>query len=370
VARHSKPSDAPAVNLDSLMDALTNVVAVLILVLILLQADVGKAVERLLGNLAPATPEQVQQAKDEVAQLIKDRDAAKAMLSAKPPEPKQIEDAKTQLALLEKSFKDSDVRLLAVDQLKQLQLKHQAELDAEKKKTDLLLEEIRKLEALLDETPLPQAVKPDIVRIPNSRAIPEGANVYYAYVIGDRVHLVDPITAKEMVMDEFDKIRSKMLKQTIKVKGARDRRIYDQDKLVKHFAGLDLKVRGQKITVPYNRPWTRLAARIELDTKNGGVPLAAMEKPNSEWHRICNLIRSFPRGVLIFRVRPDGFTTYLKAREIADSFNMPSGWEVSGATSHSITLDGFEVNRLEEPKPPQDPKPAPTGPPPPKPGLD
>ena len=79
-----------------------------------------------------------------------------------------------QLALLEKSLKDSDVRLLEVDQLRQLQAKHQAELDAEKKKTDALLEEIRKLEALLDETPLPQAVKPDIVRIPNSREIPGG----------------------------------------------------------------------------------------------------------------------------------------------------------------------------------------------------
>ena len=75
-----------------------------------------------------------------------------------------------------------------------------------------------------------------------------------------------------MAMDEFEKVRSKMLKQTIKVKGGKDRKIYDQEKLVKHFAGLDLKVRGQKITVPYNRPWTRLAARIELDTKTRRSP--------------------------------------------------------------------------------------------------
>ena len=261
MARHSKSSDEPAVNLDSLMDALTNVVAVLILVLILLQADVGKAVERLLGDLKPATPEQVQQAKDKLAQLAKDRDAAKAMLAAKPPDPKQIDQAKVQLALLEKSIKDSDVRLLDVEKLRQLQAKHQSELDAEKKKTDALLEEIRKLEALLDDTPLPQEVKPDIVRIPNSREIPEGANIYYAYVIGERVHLVDPVTAEKLAMDEFEKVRAKMLKQTVKVKGGKDRKIYDQDKLVKHFATLDLKVRGQKITVPYNRPWTRLAAR-------------------------------------------------------------------------------------------------------------
>jgi hypothetical protein len=367
VARHSKSSDEPAINLDSLMDALTNVVAVLILVLILLQADVGKAVERLLGNLKPATPEQVQQAKAKLTQLAKDRDAAKLMLAAKPPDPKQIDQAKVQLALLEKSIKDSDIRLLDVDKLRQLQAKHQSELDAEKKKTDALLEEIRKLEALLDDTPLPQAVKPDIVRIPNSREIPEGANIYYAYVIGERVHLVDPVTAEKLALDEFEKVRAKMLKQSVKVKGGKDRKIYDQEKLVKHFATLDLKVRGQKITVPYNRPWTRLALRIDIDPKAGGVTREEMEKSNSEWHRISNLVRSFPRGVLMFRVHPSGFATYLKAREIADQFRVPCGWEISSATSHAEAIDGFEVNRLEEPKP-QAPKPP--APPQPKRGLD
>jgi hypothetical protein len=367
MARHPKSSDEPAVNLDSLMDALTNVVAVLILVLILLQADVGKAVERLLGNLKPATPEQIEQAKNQLAHLTRERDAAKALLNAKAPDPKQLDAARAQLALLETSLKEQNIRLLEVETLSKLQAKHQKELDVENQKTNKLLEEIRKLEALLDSTPVPQARKPDIVRIPNSRPIPDGANLYYAYVLGNRVHLVDPVTARKMVMDEFEKIRSKTLRETIKVKGGKDRKIYDQEKIVQHFSTLDLNTRGQKITVLPNRPWTRLPMRIGLDTKNGGVPLAEMEQPNSGWHRICNLVRSFPRSVLIFRVRPDGFATYLKAREIADRFNIPCGWEITGNVSHSETLDGFEVNRLEQPKPQPN---KPTGPPPPKRGLD
>ncbi len=356
MARHSKKNDEPAINLDSLMDALTNVVAVLLLVLILLQTDVGKAVQRLLGDLVPATREQIAQAESEVARLEKDRDAAKTMVSAKPPDPRSIEEAKQQLALMEESLKDSKVRLLEIAKLRELRKNHQTVLDAEQKKTDFILEEIRRLEALLDQTPVPEARKPDIVRIPNSREIPEGANIYYAYVIGDRVHLVDPLTTKKVVMAEFEKVRSKMLRDTVKVKKGKDRKIYDQDKLVKHFATLDLKVRDQKITVPPNRPWTRLSARIGLDSKAGGVTLAEMEKPNSEWHRISNLVRSFPRGVLIFRVHPSGFATYLKAREISDSFRVPCGWEVTGSANHSVPLDDFDVNRLEEPKP--QPKPA------------
>lgn len=366
MARRSKASDEPAVNLDSLMDALTNVVAVLILVLILLQSDVAKTVERLLGNLPPATPEQIERAAADLARLTRERDAAKAALTAKPPDPKLIAQAKADLALLEKSIKDSDVRLLAIEKLRQLQTRHQKDLDAEQKKTDALLEEIRRLEALLDKTPLPKARKPDVVRVPNSREVPSGANIYYAYVIGDRVHLVDAVTANKIVMTEFAKVRTKMLRETIKVRGGKDRKIYDQDKLVKHFATLDMKVRGQKITVPANRQWTHLPMRIEIDTKSG-VSLAEMENPKSEWHRICNLIRSFPRSVLMFRVNPNGFATYLKAREIADRFNIPCGWEVNGNVSHYETLTDFEVNRLEQPKRKPDTPPAP---PKPKSGLD
>jgi hypothetical protein len=355
------------------MDALTNVVAVLILVLILLQADVGKAVSRLLEDLVPATPEQVQQARDQLAKLTREHAATTALLAAKPPDPAQLDAAKAQLALLEKSLKESDVRLLAIDQLRQLQTKHEQALAAEQRQTAALRDEIRRLEALLATTPVPQPKKSDVVRIPNSREIPENANIYYAYVVGDRVHLVDPITAKKMVMEAFAKVRSKLLRETIKVKNGRDRKIYDQDKTVKHFAALGLKVRDQKITVPYNRTGTRLAVRIELDPEHGGVPLAELSKPRSEWHRICTLVRSYSRGVLIFRVRPDGFATYLKAREIADAVNMPCGWEISGATSHSETLDELEFNRLEDPPPPP-PQPAapapPPGPPPPKRSLD
>jgi hypothetical protein len=367
VARRFKSSTEPAVNLDSLMDALTNVVAVLILVLILLQADVAKTVERVLGNLPPATPEQIENATVELARLTRERDSAKAALTAKAPDPNLIAQAKAEIALLEQSIKESDVRLLAIEKLHQLLARHQKDLDAEQQKTNALLEEIRKTEALLDQTPVPEARKPEIVRVPNSREIPSGANIYYAYVIGDRVHLVDPVTAKKIVMGEFDKVRAKMLRETIKVRGGRDRRVYDQDKLVKHFASLDMNVRGQEITVPANRPWTRLSLRIAIDTKNAGVTLAEMAKPGSEWHRLCNLVRSFPRSVLIFRVHPNGFATYLKAREIADGFNIPCGWEITGNVSHSEPLTEFEVNRLEQPEPRP---PAPPAPPQPKRALD
>lgn len=350
------------------MDALTNVVAVLILVLILLQVDVGKTVEKLLGNLPPATQQQIDEAKAKLAALTRDRDLVRKSMTAKPPEPALIEQAKRDIALLEQSERESKVKLLDVKKLEQLLAKHQRDYDVEKRKTDAILEEIRKLEALLDQTPIPKAPKPDIVRIPNSRDIPEGANMYYAYVINNRVHLVDPITARKLVMNEFEKVSTKLLRETIKVKGGRDRKIYDQAKLVEHFSKLDFRVRDQVISLGGHETGTKPILRVEFDREKGGIPLSELEQPNSEWHRMCQLIRGQFRAVLMFRVRGDGFSAYIKAREIADAANIPCGWELSDARNHLEGLEGVEMNRLKEP-PKNRPK-QPNNPPGPKRTLD
>ena len=59
--RRRTVSDA-GVSMDSLMDAMTNVVAVLILVLLLVQVDVKQTVQKFLDELRPATPEEVAEA--------------------------------------------------------------------------------------------------------------------------------------------------------------------------------------------------------------------------------------------------------------------------------------------------------------------
>ena len=69
MARRRSSNSDEGVNLDSLMDALTNVVAVLILVLLLVQADVAQKVVQFLEGLKPATPEQIVEAKKTVEEL-------------------------------------------------------------------------------------------------------------------------------------------------------------------------------------------------------------------------------------------------------------------------------------------------------------
>lgn len=365
MASRRKKTEEGGVSLDSLMDALTNVVAVLILILILLQVDVSNTVEKLLGELQPATPEQIEAALQKQQALQNEITRQQDLLKAPAPSPQLIQQVEQDLALLEKSIEESKSKLMDLTKLRELAAKTQAEADAEKIKTDTILNEIARLESLLDQTPKPTPPPSTVVRIPNSRPIPEDANIYYCYIHGDQVHLVDTMDLKERVMALFERNKREFIRERINEHRKPDRIIYDQQKIVDFFAKQKLNVRKQTHTVPYNKPWTRLNAHLSFDPKNGDASLADMKKPKGRFHNICNLLSSYPRRVLIFKVHPNGFATYLKAREIADSYRIPCGWEIDGSTAVNLPLD-FEVNRLEEPPPPNPnappPKPAPPGP--------
>jgi cell shape-determining protein MreC len=134
------------------MDALTNVVAVLILVLILVQADVSQKVQQFLDDLKPATPEEVIASRELVDQLKLETENLEDKLEEEPPTPKQIEEEKRQLALLEKDIEDNQELLAKLDELRKLEAKIRPERAAEQAKTVKIQEEIARLEALLDDS--------------------------------------------------------------------------------------------------------------------------------------------------------------------------------------------------------------------------
>jgi hypothetical protein len=350
MASRRRKRDEESGSMDSLMDALTNVVAVLILILILLQADVRQAVAKIVESLKPVSAEQLQEARERQQELEKTIATRERQRQAPVPAPEALAKLKADLALLEKSAAREEKLLIELKKLQQLADETARKARTEKTLTDAVLAEIARLEALLDQTPRPVAKRPTVVRLPNSREIPKNATIHYCYITGDQAHLVDPTAAKETLMEAFDRESRNLIRERVKVKGARDRVIYDQEKTVAFFASQAWDVRNQKITVPFNRPWTRLNFRIEFDPAKGDASLDDMNQPDGRFHRMMKLVRSYRNGVLMFRVRPDGFETYLKAREIADEMRLPCGWEIDGNAAYAEPLD-FEVNRLEEPPP-------------------
>lgn len=336
--------------MDSLMDALTNVVAVLILVLILVQADVTQKVEQFLDNLEPATPEEIQESKEQLAELEEKLKKKEELLEQEAPTPAVLEEEKRSLALLEEEVKDNSELLADLDELKRLEKKLRTDRDAEQKVTTKIEEEIANLLALLDSTPV-KVAKPDIVTIPASRPIPPTAKIYYALVRKGRVHLIDPFTPQEVFEDEFRQEKRHWLIERIKRQGA-DKYVYDGTKIVEHFKGVDFKNRRQQSVVVDQPPTsTWLFITIQPDLNEGGTTTEELQKPGSKFEAAVKALARVRNAVIIFRVNPDSFPTYLAARQMADKVNLPAGWEISGSGQHRMRAGEVDVKRLKEPEP-------------------
>ena len=72
-------------SLDSLMDALTNVVAVLIFVLLLVNCEVSQKVVQMMEDLVPASPEEIQKLKDMLKQIEIDKQKLEELKKLPPP---------------------------------------------------------------------------------------------------------------------------------------------------------------------------------------------------------------------------------------------------------------------------------------------
>ena len=359
MGRRRKSNSDEGVNLDSLMDALTNVVAVLILVLILVQADVSNKVVEFLEGLEPATPEQVAASEKKVEVLAKKQAELDQLLQKDAPTQEEIEVEKRQLALLEKDAKEREDLLVELKQLQAAAKKAREQRDAEAKKTEQIQDRIAKLEALLDETPVLK-VEPTVVGIPASRPIPDNAEIYRAIVIYDRIHFIDTVSPLELFEAEFKKAKIDFPNQRIKQRGA-DRYIYQAPPILKHFKGFDFKnSRAQKHEVKAYPTSTRLHIRVSPDLKNGGTSLDDFADPRNKFARILDKLRLNRKAVLIFNVHPNSFNTYLKARQLADREKVTAGWEVNGGGSFAIRIDDIEIKRQQEPAPA---KPGPEKPP-------
>jgi len=384
MARRRK-SNSDGVSLDSLMDALTNVVAVLILVLLLVSADVKQKVEQFFDDLEPATPEEIEENKKKIEELEKEQQKLDQLLSEKPPSPEDLQAEKRKLALLEKAIQDTEAKnreLLAnLEQLKKLEKERRKQLEQEEKKTTFMQEEIARLEALLDDTPILDIPATE-VSIPESRDIPNNSETYYALVTQDRVHFIDPFTPVETIEGEFKKNKSKWRLDRVKRGGDRIE-IFDQSKIAEHFKNFDFKnTRNQEVKLITNPIHTRVSLLIKPDLKEGGTHIDDINKKDSLFVKILTKLRSNRKAVLFFVVDSKSFNTYLQARDLTDKAEISAGWEMNSMRmendetldmpnaqgTFNMLLKEIEVNRLKDPPPPPpkkpgDDKPKPEGPP-------
>lgn len=366
MAAKRSSDDGGGLSLASLMDALTNVVAVLILALLLVNLDVTQRIIEFTEGLQPVTPEELEQTQQELEKIEQELDRAREVSEAEPPSEEILEEEKRNIALLEKQIEEqkqsNEEKLRSVEELRAKEAELREQRDAAQEKTLAFQEEIKRFEALLDTSTQLEPVPPTEVTIPDSRPIPDNARQYFVLVRGNRLHFIDTFTPVETAEKEVKSRRNGLMLERVRRDG-RPAILYDQQATAKVLQELDFQPReGQTISVSVVPHAARLHLEIAPDLQKGGTTLEELSQPQNQFIDAVRKISSDRRAVLIYLVAPDAFPAYLAAREITDDIGIPAGWEIDGSAKRRITLDNIEV-KPTAPAPPPAPKKPEAGPP-------
>ena len=341
------------------MDALTNVVAVLIFVLLLVNCEVSQKIVQMMDDLVPASPEEIQKLKDMLKQLEIDKKKLEELKKLPPPPKVDLDSINQKISALQALIKDKksaiDTNNKNIAELQKLHDEKLAARDAEQAKANAMMEEIASLEAMLDTTPVAKDIPATEITIPATRTIPEGAKVHFAYITGDRAYFVDlpkylaevaeivdklkedknnHIASEEKNEEEEDKKLSAAERRAAREKAKAETKkekpiVLDRGKILPVLneklkkmmpPGLNCKVTSS--------PWWDFA-RLEISfNKDGGTPVEALTQPTNGFASEISKIRP-PNEVLMFRVDAPSMYAYALSREIADKKGIPCGWEIT-----------------------------------------
>ena len=381
--RRKKAEGGDSSSLDSLMDALTNVVAVLIFVLLLVNCDVAQTVVKIMEDIVPVSEEEMRQAQEMLKQI--DLDAKKLEELKKQPQPSKLEFEELQKALEAlKKLKDEKLKKIEAHggEMAELQRRHdeaQAARDTEQQKNVAMQEEIRRLEILLDTTPVEKDIPATDITIPASRPIPEGAKVVNVFVVDNQVIVADSDSMMEQVLKNFENLKKNKDKFALpeeeeseeevgedgKKLSAAERRaarekkkaeakiekpiLFDKDKSIPELGKFTKTPPGRWYM--QSQPWW---GHVDLvgefhGLKEGATTLEQLKQPSNLFTSALSKIRP-PNEVVMFQVHPDSLYTYALAREIVDKKGIAAGWNVTDYMALRIGVPGVSVK--------------PTGPPP------
>lgn len=342
-------AEAAELNLDSLMDTVTNVVGILVLILVLVTLNIKKTVERLWEE----DPSQFGVSREQLAEIQqkaeKLRDLVEQLQIQTVDLDVQLEQDQTKIVEHEKKLEEilRDDPEQALEKL----------LDDRKEKEEELAKTEKEIEAVqgeLGNTPEMTAPPPKIVRLPNPREAPQGAQPVQFICRAGRLIVFDPEELKDRVLK-----RVLYLMRPLAAKAGPEGEI-DCEQLVGSY--------NQK-PMSSDEFQTRLVVEnynlvLIYEYKEGGETLDRVRESASRFQVAVR--RMDPQKLYArFLVWPDSFDVYVEARSIVDARGVLAGWEpYTEDYQWKISL-GLPVKCQGKPKPPPKPPSDPTAPKPP-----
>jgi hypothetical protein len=377
-------------NLDSLMDTLTNVVGFLLILMAIMKLGVGEAVERI-------------RLIDPEALGIREEDLQKAK--------KDVDSKALEMEWLLKRLKEleSDLKILVVPTDLQAERKIELpkispdtarkQLDEFKKKGAVLEKEFTtedaesaRLKALLARVPLPAGVPGKNVTLPDPRPAPRNSLPAYVLCIGGRVMPVDLAAMQKLavgrITDSWGQMnlrwveggglattsgpqptRKGRAKSKTPAQQKQQEILYDPAKVTAFFKQLQIGNYDYRLGIrTYD---TSSSGNLEFTpVPNGGETVEQIKLPSSRYRAALAAFQK-NNNYLRFMVNTNSFETYVEARGISDQYRLPAGWEMITTPTWLASL-GPEVKfhqKIVPPPPPPAPPPPPGAKPPPPPNV-
>ena len=373
MARRKSNTSATGANMDSLLDALTNVVGILVIVLVAVQLSSQEAAQRMeemIAQIDPAEQERIKQAaKDSEAKLEEMKLALQTESDKEKIDPDKLlamlqEDvaaaelkAKKDLLAAEAAEKEAEEKKLAAEKLRRSLMAQLATLEEKEKeftvsKIDLLakLENMPTLNA-----PPPKEVRPptpkDIPRNKDGNALLQERKVLVSN--GKVIPFVDPGKQMETAI----KNRLKIIIDKNKIDVGEGNYISNESQAMKLIDEFNKDPAKNKY---FDLKLVRAGRQIRVEI----VPTEECgEEPEKAVRGIFGTVLRNMQGkwYLRYLVEPDSFETYMAMRKVTDSSGFYAGWTIidPGSYLHSLS-SGYNIGEKPPPRPPRNPgKPGP-----------
>lgn len=307
-------------SLDSLLDTMTTVVGILIILLIVVQLDVGETVKRIISSEIGDVPKVTVQEMTELRGRFDQSVAASAQVVDKIPELKgllassefELQRLNTRLIATQARLKRSTDTEQALGELSKLITQQQATVEEMEKGIGAKQTVLQRLYARLEkEPPKVKSPAPKVVRLPDPRDPPEKSQPVNIICRGGRLYPLYWSALKAEVDKAITHSRARKNE-----KGELD---------------------GATVTsffrrVPVGDRWWRVEAVVEnyrlkfiLHRRKPGEEIRGLRHPLSNYMKLLGGINP-AKAYLRFYVWPDSFAIYQEARGIATEKNMLAGW--------------------------------------------
>jgi len=204
--------------MDSLMDALTNVVGILLLILIISSLGMSAAIKVIVENLPEVSVEQLEQMKTIVDEQRKQMAQLRETSALQEDSTKDRDDKQTQVALRIKELEENNKELQdKVNDMAALAQKLKEEKEKKVVNDEEVLvasNELSKMRAILDQTPERETKEAEIVRMPNPRLSADEVQANYVICQHGKLYFVgNPYDHAFIVRDVLDRQAANVIYQ-------------------------------------------------------------------------------------------------------------------------------------------------------------